>query len=306
MKKPIKIGKAITLLTVFSLFLPAAFSISAVVRQEVPEQRTPACLSHWVFDRTVILSQMTANASGLTWDPESNSLVAIVNQPPEIHFLTSEGQFIRKIKLKNFSDTEEICYLFGGFFAIVNERRMNIVLAEINPDTRILDAEELPQIRIAEEIKGNKGIEGLAYDAHARTFYATKEKSPKRIYRIRMIAWPEPFEKNGKMEYEVAPAWDLPFFEYGLKDFSGIHFDPVSRHFLILSDESRSIVEVDQNGNFLGSLSLENVTRPSVPQPEGICLLPRRGLYIISEPNLLYIFNNAIPFEAVLSKRDEI
>lgn len=275
----------------FLLSLTAAFSVNAAVNKEITLwQSQPPRIPQFVFDRTVILDQIKQNASGLTWDKENNRLVAIVNSPPEIHFFTPDALPFKTVKLVNFSDTEAISHVSENLFAIVNERRMNIVLARIDSNTQTVDAKDLPHIRIAGEITTNKGIEGLTYDPSTSTFFAVKEKSPKIVYQIHIKKWPGSHSNDTEMEFNVKPAWELPLFTYWLRDFSGIHLDANTGHFLILSDDSKSIVEVETDGKYVRRFSLKRLLKTSIPQPEGIAISPDNRLYILSEPNMLYIF----------------
>jgi uncharacterized protein YjiK len=280
-------------LFIFLILLTAAFSVKAAAKKEKTNLHSPPTgLPPFVYAKTVVLNQIKDNASGLTWDKQNNRLVAVVNHPPEIHFFTPDVTHIQTVKLKNFSDTEAISHINGNLFAIVNECRMNIVLALIDSNTKTIDAENLPQIRIADKITNNKGVEGLTYDPSTSSFFVVREKSPKMIYQIRMKKWPGSFDKNAQMEYDIKPAWKLPFFSYWLRDFSGIHLDYNTGHFLILSDESKAIAEVEATGKFRRLFTLKELFQKSVPQPEGIVISPDRRLYILSEPHLLYIFNS--------------
>ena len=69
--------------------------------------------------------------------------------------------------------------------------------------------------------------------------------------------------------------------------------DPKTRHLVILRDESKLLVEMTEEGEmvsfrtFVGWLSdLEK----SAPQPEGVTLDNAGNLYVVSEPNLFYVF----------------
>lgn len=287
-----KITRSTKFLLVFLLSLATAFSVNAAVNTERTKNPSPQTgLLQFVFDRAIVLHQIKKNGSGLTWDKENSHLVAVVNNPPEIHIFTADALPVQTVKLVNFSDTEAISHISGNLFAIVNERRMNIALARIESNTRIIDADELPHIRIADEITENKGIEGLTFDTSTSSFFAVKEKSPKMIYQIHMKKWSGAPCKDTGMQYDVKSAWKLPFFSYGLKDFSDIHLDADTGHFLILSDDSKTIVEVTATGKLLRRIPLKKLLKMTIPQPEGITISPEGRLYILSEPNLLYIFN---------------
>lgn len=65
---------------------------------------------------------------------------------------------------------------------------------------------------------------------------------------------------------------------------------------LVLSDQSRSINELDSAGRFVSVRSLLggiSDLRRSAPQPEGMTMDRDGNLYVVSEPNLFYKFSKA-------------
>ncbi|MCY1248279.1 putative protein YjiK [compost metagenome] len=62
---------------------------------------------------------------------------------------------------------------------------------------------------------------------------------------------------------------------------------------LALSDESRLILELDIDGRPLSTMSLSKGRQglqKTVPQAEGIAMDDDGTLYLVSEPNLFYVF----------------
>jgi len=78
-----------------------------------------------------------------------------------------------------------------------------------------------------------------------------------------------------------------------VRDLSSLQFDEQTGHLLALSDESRLVVELDADGQPLSTLSLlggRNGLEKGVPQAEGVALDDHGRLYLVSEPNLFYVF----------------
>ena len=76
-------------------------------------------------------------------------------------------------------------------------------------------------------------------------------------------------------------------------DLSDIQFDAETGHLILLSDESRLLMELSDSGEMLSYRSLNGVfsdLRRSAPQPEGVTLDRDGTLYLVSEPNLFYSF----------------
>ena len=67
---------------------------------------------------------------------------------------------------------------------------------------------------------------------------------------------------------------------------------------LALSDESRLILELDVDGRPLSTMSLSkgrHGLQKTVPQAEGIAVDDDGALYLVSEPNLFYVFKKPNP-----------
>ncbi|MNE93947.1 SdiA-regulated [compost metagenome] len=78
-----------------------------------------------------------------------------------------------------------------------------------------------------------------------------------------------------------------------VRDLSSLQYDERSGHLLALSDESRLILELDVGGRPLSTMSLNKGRqglKKTVPQAEGIAMDDEGTLYLVSEPNLFYVF----------------
>jgi uncharacterized protein YjiK len=74
---------------------------------------------------------------------------------------------------------------------------------------------------------------------------------------------------------------------------SASYFSSASGDLLILSDESKRLVEVRQDNIIDGSLELTAGSaglQADVQQAEGIVVDGKGNVYVCSEPNLLYVF----------------
>lgn len=81
-----------------------------------------------------------------------------------------------------------------------------------------------------------------------------------------------------------------------VRDLSSLQFDERTGHLLALSDESRLVVELDVEGRPLSTLSLNKGfqgLKRSVPQAEGLAMDEEGTIYLVSEPNLFYVFRQS-------------
>jgi len=227
------------------------------------------------------------NASGLTFRPSTGTLFLVLNGPPTILELDPDGTRRRAIELRGFQDTEGIAYLRDDLFAVAEEGRGTIAIVHVTPETRTVNYTDCRRLVVdASQPGGNTGLEGLTYDAARGRFFGVKEKRPRRIYQF-----PEPTDARPRPP--VTEPWDAEGRPHGMRDLAGICYDPATGNLLVLSDESRCVVECTTDGREMSRLSLgaDNPDLVQVPpQPEGIAIDEDGGLYICSEPNLLYVF----------------
>jgi len=78
-----------------------------------------------------------------------------------------------------------------------------------------------------------------------------------------------------------------------VRDISSLHFDQYRKHLLVLSDESHLLLELSKEGKAISSMSLlagQHGLKNMIMQAEGMTMDKKGGLYIVSEPNLFYVF----------------
>lgn len=239
------------------------------------------------------------NASGLSYNPETDTLFAIINNPEYLLELDRSGQVLRKIVLTDFHDTEAIVALGQQRFAILEERRHNISLVTITADTsELIHAEQKNFTFNILGKKSNKGLEGIAYDNQAQRLFVVNEKSPKQLIAIDGLNIEETTRASSS-HLSMSRIWSNDTNQQAFldsDDYSGLHFDNKSQHLLMLSDESKELTEIDQHGNALSRLDLSWWSQglsSGVPQAEGVTMDDDGTIYLLSEPNLLYRFTSS-------------
>ncbi|MCQ4296006.1 SdiA-regulated domain-containing protein [Pseudomonas stutzeri] len=245
--------------------------------------------SLWLPDYQVtiqgkVVSGVDDDLSALTFDPDRNSLIAVTNGKPHWLELSLEGELLRAIPLLGFGDPEAIEYISEGVYVISDERRQRLLRVEVNEQTTVIDSAQAQQLSLGIDLNGNKGFEGLAYDTAGKRLFVAKERDPVRIYEISGFPFAEPTPSVHINEH------DARLF---VRDLSSLQFDEQTGHLLALSDESRLVVELDNKGQPLSSLSLSagrHGLHSNVPQAEGMAMGPDGTLYLVSEPNLFYVF----------------
>ncbi len=227
--------------------------------------------------------------SALTYDPLRRSLFSVTNSNPHVIELGLDGRLLRSIPLHGFGDPEAIEYIAPGVFVISDEREQRLVKVHIDADTQTLHAADGQQLSLGIGRNGNKGFEGLAYDSQQHRLFVAKERNPTRIYQV--SGFPH-IDAGSPLAVHIADdaAHSGRLF---LRDLSSLQYHAGSGHLLALSDESRLILELDVNGQPISSLSLragEHGLQQHVPQAEGVAMDEDGTLYLVSEPNLFYVF----------------
>lgn len=227
--------------------------------------------------------------SALTFDPERNSLFTVTNKNPELIELSLEGRILRRVPLTGFGDPEAVEYVGRDSYVITDEREQRLIRVRLTEDTPFLDAKDAEQLTLGIGLNGNKGFEGLAYDQSGKRLFVAKERDPMLIYEVHGFPHDNP-EQPYAVHVVQNPKRDSKLF---VRDLSSLQFDERSGHLLALSDESQLVLELDVQGKPLASMSLRKGFQglsQSVPQAEGIAMDDAGTLYLVSEPNLFYVF----------------
>ncbi len=228
------------------------------------------------------------NVSALTYDPDRKTLFTVTNQDTELIELSLAGAILRRIPLVGFGDTEAVEYISRGLYVISDERRQRLYKVRVDDDTQRLDAADSKHLSLGIGRSGNLGFEGLAWDPDGGRLFVAKEK-PVRIYEIRGFPAMGP-EQDFAIDVSDDPKRDRRLF---VRDVSSLQYDRRTGHLLALSDESRLVVELDTAGRPISTLSLSRGShglKESVPQAEGVAMDDAGTLYLVSEPNLFYVF----------------
>ena len=192
-------------------------------------------LSNYDVIKTIKVEGIEDDLSGITYSPVSDSLFAVINEPPMLVELDKSGNVIRNIELIGFDDTEGVTYRYDNVFAITQERYRKVSLVTITSQTQELNASQYKSLSLVMERGDNWGLEGVAWSPLKGMFLAN-EKSPSRITRLPLPLFTG-MQQAGKDYSDILPQQidKLP-----LKDIAGLHVVDQQSRLLVLSDESVS------------------------------------------------------------------
>lgn len=250
------------------------------------EQRA---VSIWLPDyelklETTLVGLEEDETSGLTWSAETGTLFTVTGQNPQLVEFSPGGVVLRRIVLTGFSDPEAVEALGDGRLGIVDERRRLVAVFRLAPGVESLDLADLATYDLGFEGAGNKGFEGLAWNPLSRRMLLAKERDPQGLFEL-----PFPGEDGAAAVLQALP--DQPLL---VRDISSVTIDPRTGHTLMLSDESRLLVELDLQGrprSFISLLGGLNGLVEGIDQAEGVAMDERGNIYVVAEPNLFYVFS---------------
>jgi uncharacterized protein YjiK len=220
--------------------------------------------------------------SGLTYSPESDTLFTVTGKHPQLIELTLDGQVMRRIELLGFSNPEGVEMLADGRLAIIDERKRTLTTFKLGALTRSMEFADLASFDLGFADAGNKGFEGIAWDSRNERVLLGKERDPLGLFSL-------PFPGEDGATGALQPMSSGHLF---LRDISSLTYDARTGHALVLSDESRLLLEVDEQGEPVSFISLAggmNGLRQGIAQAEGVTMDAAGNIYIVSEPNLFYV-----------------
>ncbi|MES2820746.1 MAG: SdiA-regulated domain-containing protein [Pseudomonadota bacterium] len=245
-----------------------------------------------VREQALAIDGIKNNLSGLVYDSERDRLWSVVNNPPELQLLSTAGELQQRYPLSGFKDVEDITYLGDDLLLLVEERTHALVVVPLPTRPGTLHREDYRALTLGLEADGNAGFEGVSYDRKGDRLYVVKEHSPRKLYEIQGL------------RASLAGGFNLAVMDrsawIGNKvfatDLSAVHFDDSTGHLLLLSDESKLLMELSDEGELVSFRSLYRGfagLEQGVPQAEGLTMDGRGNLYLVSEPNLFYRFSRA-------------
>lgn len=237
------------------------------------------------------------NLSGLSFDPEQNLLWAVINGPNELIALNREGDVERRYSLEGFHDVEAVAYAGNGRLLIAEERKQSLVIIDLpkSKDGKLSPARPLNReqyqtltLALADE-EDNKGIEGLAYDLKGDRLFVAKERDPRQLLAVSGLRT----SLKGDLSLHVRDLFSEAMSKVFATDLSSVEFDQRSGHLILLSDESKLLIEMTDEGKVVSFRSLWSGfagLNKAISQAEGVTIDDQGYLYVVSEPNLFYRF----------------
>lgn len=227
-----------------------------------------------------VITEIEDNLSGVTYSPKTDTLFAITNSPQFVYELSKKGEILRTIELLGFNDTEDITHIEDDLFAIVDEENKTFYVVRIKENqTSINIFESIKQVKLDYNYFENFGLEGITYNKSKDEFYLVNERLPKKVISVEGLM-------SGKT-LKIKTLDNLIKNNYYLSDLSAIHFDNIKKELFLLSDESKILAMVNQEGDFISFFDIKaDPYLSKMIHPEGITTDNDGNIYIVGEPNI--------------------
>ncbi|SEH95883.1 SdiA-regulated domain-containing protein [Pseudomonas asplenii] len=220
-------------------------------------------------------------ASDVSYSPQTKTLFSVMGKNPFLVELTLQGDVLRKIPLVGWNNPEAVTVLEGDKMAIVDERMHLLSIVTVDASTRELNIKDFPQYDLGPSKNQNKAFEAVVWDARNQQILLGEERPP-ALFSLKS----DGTRFSGEKQRLVSDQLDV-------RNLSALAIDPRTQHLLVLSAESHLLLELDEKGNqvsFMTLLGGFNGLKNTIPRAEGVTMDEQGNLYVVSEPNLFYVF----------------
>lgn len=233
------------------------------------------------------LGGMGLEASAVTYAADRNSLFFVGDEGLGVVEISLTGQTLGSMAFSAWPaatthhDAEGLTYLGGGVLAVAEERLQDAYRFTYQAGGSV-DLSTAASSSIANYAYNNTGIEGLSVDARDGTFVAVKQDNDQKLL-IGTLSFAEGGGTSNMVE--VFSGTSL----FGLDSLSDVQTlsgvtalagTSAADNFLILSLDSKRLVEINRSGTVLGSLDLSGLTTQAI---EGVTVDSAGHLYLIAE-----------------------
>jgi len=232
------------------------------------------------------LGGLGLEASAVTYARDRGTLFFVGDEGLGVVEVSRTGAFLGSMGFtwpvaSTNNDAEGLAYLGNGRLVVVEERLQDAFRFDfVNGGAAALQAASFVSFG---PTVGNVGAEGISVDPRTGRFVTVKQASPQAVL-------------EGTLDFAAPPAGGVsgmtPLFDaslLGLASLSDVQTlapvdalvgQPAADNLLILSLDSRRLVEADRAGNVLGSFDLAPLTLQAI---EGVTIDERGTIYLVAE-----------------------
>jgi uncharacterized protein YjiK len=226
-------------------------------------------------------------ASAVTWARDRGTLFIVGDEGLGVVEISTTGATVSSMRFSGWpsastnNDAEGLAYLGNGLLVVAEERLQDLFLFGYVPGGSV-NLALAPSVNLGPTV-GNVGIEGISFDPRDGKLFAVKQDNPAQLrgglasFSLGGGSFVEQISFSGVSGlFGLASLSDIATLG-GVDALAGT---PAADNLLILSLDSRRLIEIDRAGNTLSSLDLAGFTPQAI---EGVTIDQFGTVYIVAE-----------------------
>ena len=241
-------------------------------------------------------------ASAVTYARDRGTLFFVGDEGRGVIEISRTGQTLGTMLFSNWpasstnNDAEGLTYLGNGVLVVVEERLQDAFRFVFSAGSSVALA-SVPFVSFGPTV-GNVGTEGIGYDARDGSFFTVKQDNPQAVLGGSLT-----FAAGGGVS-TLAPLFDADA-TLGLASLSDVQTlssvdalagTAAANNLLVLSLDSRRLVEIDRAGRILSFIDLAGLTPQAI---EGVTIDEKGIIYLVAEdsgtPNSRLLVLSPVP-----------
>lgn len=249
------------------------------------------------------LGGLGLEASAVAYARDRGTLFVVPDEGLGVVEITRSGTTVSSMSFSAWpaastnNDAEGLAYLGNGLLVVAEERLQDAFLFSYSAGSSV-NLANAPSVNLGVTV-GNVGLEGIAIDPRDGTLFAVKQDNPVQLrgglasFSLGGGSFVESITFNGASSlFGLNSLSDVATLG-GVDALAGT---PAADHLLLLSLDSRRLIEVDRLGNTLSSLDLSGLTPQAI---EGVAIDELGTIYLVAEdsgtPNSRLLVLSPVP-----------
>ncbi len=177
-------------------------------------------------------------------------------------------------------DAEGLAYLGNGVLVVAEERLQDAFRFSFVKDGSVSLA-DAPWASISDYAYNNSGVEGISYDPRDGSFVSVKQLNPMEVRAGTLDFAVGGGSSTMALLFDAAPLGLASLSDIQtLSPVDALAGTPMADNLLILSADSRRLVETDRSGTLLSTLDLSGLTTQAI---EGVTVDELGRIYLVAE-----------------------
>jgi uncharacterized protein YjiK len=235
------------------------------------------------------LAGLGLELSAVTYARDRGTLFAVGDEGMGVVELSTTGQVVSSMTFSGWtprtqhSDAEGLTYLGNGVL-VVGEERLQDAFRFTYVAGGSVNLADAPWASVGSYAYNNVGMEGISYDPVGDRFFAVKQDNPQVLWRGTLSFATGAAGGTSTMTevFNAASLWGLASLSdvQTLSPVDALAGTAAAGNLLVLSLDSRRLVEVSASGQLLSSLDLSTLTTQPI---EGVTVDHRGVIYLVAE-----------------------